>query len=387
MHSPFSENYKIARRVTLVGMALDGVLGVLKILIGTFSFSYALVADGIHSLSDVVTDIFVLIITRISHHEPDEDHPYGHARYETFGTVLLGGVLIAVAVILAYENTVILLTRETFTSPGWPALVVAAISIVAKEWVFHYTRKAGEQIKSNLLIANAWHSRTDAFSSIVVLIGVSGAMLGYYWLDAFAAIVVAIIVGKIGSDLVWDSFKELVDTGLEPEEIEAMKQVVLSVEGVHGAHALRSRKMGADILLDLHIHVSPGISVSEGHQIGEWVSKSLLSKFDTIKDVIYHIDTEEDDPISAVAIKELLPLRNEVIQQVDACWQHIPEYKTLEKVTLHYQHDSILIELFFFPNETETLEELAELKRVLIQKSLHLKWLKDIKLWRGPQRM
>ncbi len=386
MHSEVTENYKIARRVTLVGMALDIVLGVVKIFIGIISFSYALVADGVHSLSDVITDIFVLVITKISYHEPDDEHPYGHARFETLGTVLLGGILIAIAIILAYENFIILMTREILTPPAWPALVVAGLSIVSKEWIYHYTRKAGEKLKSNILIANAWHSRTDAFSSIVVLAGVSGAMLGYYWLDAFAAILVAIIVGKIGGDLVWDSLKELVDTGLGPKKIAAIKNLVLAVEGVRGAYDLRTRKMGTEIFLDLHILVSPDISVSEGHMIGEWVSKKLREEFSAIKDIIYHIDTEEDCPYDAIKTKKLLPLRSQIIEQTNQCWEAIPEYRFMEKMTIHYQENGIVIEFFLACNPDDSQLDLKALKQQLKQTSRHLGWLKDIRIWQGSKQ-
>jgi len=165
-----------AQKVTLVGMFLDLILGALKIFIGSISTSHALIADGIHSLSDAATDVLVLVITRLSQHAPDSNHPYGHARFETMGTLLLGSSLIAIGLLLAYNYTVLIFTEKTILVPGWPALVVASLSIISKEWIFRYTKKAGEALRSNLLIANAWHSRTDAFSSIIVLIGVTGSM-------------------------------------------------------------------------------------------------------------------------------------------------------------------------------------------------------------------
>jgi len=211
----------------------------------------------------------VLIVTRIANSKPDREHPYGHARFETLGTVLLGLVLLLVAAALAYDNISLAIQGAGDATPGWAALVITLASIISKEWLFHYTRKAGEKIRSNLLIANAWHSRTDMFSSLVVLIGVAGAMLGISWLDAVAAVIVALIIGKIGLSLILGSLRELVDTGLSVEETDAIKQEIVSMEGVRSAHNLRTRQMGADIFLDVHIRVGPTISVSEGHQIGE----------------------------------------------------------------------------------------------------------------------
>ncbi len=384
MKGQHSENMKIAQRVTLVGMLLDLILGILKILIGITSYSHALIADGIHSLSDVVTDIFVLIITRISHHEPDIDHPYGHARFEALGTVLLGGILVLVGVLLAYENLSRVTNAADTRIPEWPVLVVAAISVVSKEWVFHYTRKAGEKLRSNLLIANAWHSRTDAFSSIIVLVGVGGAMLGFVWLDAVAAIVVAIILCKIGSSLLWDALKELVDTGLNPEETSAMKEAVMSIEGVRGVHDLRTRKMGESTFLDLHIRVNPTVSVSEGHQIGEWVTQKLLREFDSIIDLTYHIDVENDAMTPLDLHTPLLPLRPEVLKVLKDCWKDVPEIDKLNDCALHYLDNKIDIELFFTkPISAQDAGALLQLKERLARQSEEIEWRGNLTLWFG----
>ncbi|MCF7981856.1 MAG: cation diffusion facilitator family transporter [Pseudomonadales bacterium] len=393
MQNQYAENMKIAHRVTIVGMILDIILGLGKIFIGIISSSQAVVTDGIHSLSDMVTDIFVLIITRISNNEPDPEHPYGHARFEAIGTVLLGGTLIIVAAFLAYENLIAAMSGTVKSIPTWPALVVTLISIISKEWIFHYTRKAGEQLRSNLLIANAWHSRTDMFSSVVVLFGVGGAMLGLTWLDAVAAAIVALIIGKIGLSLVWDSIKELVDTGLSKEETDAIKKVIVSMEGVRSAHNLRTRQMGSDIFLDVHIRVNPRVSVSEGHQIGEWVTKRLLEQFQSIKDLTYHIDAEDDRNSEINTGETLLPLRETVIEQLENCWSQIPHITaSKKKYILHYLDDKIDVELFFEseviePTEQEpvTLQDIAELKTILSDKGNIIPWLGRIEVWLGAK--
>lgn len=382
MNSPLAERAQIAQKVTLVGMVLDIILGIAKIFVGLRFYSYSLVADGIHSLSDMVTDILVLIITRISHHGPDDAHPYGHARFETLGTVLLGSILIAIAVVLAYSNLVILYKGEPTHVPGWPTLVVAGISVFSKEWIFHYTRRAGEKLRSNLLIANAWHSRTDAFSSILVLVGVAGAMLGVPWLDSAAAVAVAIIIAKVGWELACDSLVELVDTGLTAEKTDEIKTFILQHEGVCGVHDLRTRRMGQDVFLDLHILVSPNISVSEGHQIGEWVHKKLLNKYDFIRDLTYHIDAEDDDIIENRG--RLLPLRGDVLRELKALWQPVPGLNQVQKVELHYLDNRIDIELFIESRPPGGIPDLAQVQSLLKASTAHLDWVGKINLWAGP---
>ncbi len=382
MNSPLTEPAQIAQKVTLVGMALDTILGIAKIIVGLLFYSYSLVADGIHSLSDMVTDIFVLIITRISHHGPDDAHPYGHARFETLGTVILGGILITVALALAYSNAIILYEAEPTPVPGWPTLVVATISVFSKEWIFRYTKRAGEQLRSNLLIANAWHSRTDAFSSILVLVGVAGAMLGAPWLDSAAAIAVAIIIAKIGWQLAHESLEELVDTGLTPEKTEEIKSFILQHEGVRGVHDLRTRRMGQDVFLDLHILVNPDISVSEGHQIGEWVHKKLLNRYDYIHDLTYHIDAEDDNLIENRG--RLLPLREAVLNELQTLWRSNPIPGQIQQTKLHYLNNKIDIEIFIGCQQPDEIHKLHAALRLLKTNTAHLDWLGKISLWVKP---
>jgi len=377
MTSANQEGAATAQKVTLVGMLLDLILGTLKILVGSVSSSHALVADGIHSLSDATTDVLVLVVTRISHHAPDTNHPYGHARFETMGTLLLGSSLIAIGLLLAYNYITLFFTENTSLKPGWPALAVALFSIISKEWIFRYTKKAGETLRSNLLIANAWHSRTDAFSSIIVLIGVAGSMAGIHWLDIIAALFVAFIVLKIGGRLVWESTKELVDTGVDPGQVDELHKTLLSSKGVLNVHDLRTRRMGQDVLLDVHLQVDPAISVSEGHQIGEWATQKLLKQHSLISDVIYHIDAEDDHDYTLLASNELLPLRAEVIRRLCDSW---PEMPSIEHIILHYLGNQISVELFI--NESDmTGTSATEIEKEIVTRSQQLKWLGTVRVW------
>lgn len=363
-----------AERVTLIGAILDFVLGIAKIVVGILSHSSALVVDGIHSLSDLVTDGMVVVVLRISHQEPDEDHPWGHGRFETVGTVVLGCALIAVAGAMAYESIKLLFTDTQPLTPEWPALVIAALSIASKEWIFHYTMRVGKAIKSDLVIANAWHSRTDALSSIVVLIGVAGAMMGVWWLDALAALVVSVIVGKIGWEMTWDSIKELVDTALPEESIAAYHDVVMQVEGILNVHSFKSRKMAGQSQLEMHIQVSPTLSASEGHYIGDTAICRLQEAFEDVGHVIFHIDTYDDE---TEQVCKTLPLRGEVEREINAGLSQIaPDLAAPLRLVLHY-NDGIDAELFFASDSLLNPTLANELKAAMD----HPAWLENVSIW------
>jgi cation diffusion facilitator family transporter len=367
---------KAASRVTIIGMILDAVLGIIKVIGGALFHSQALLVDGIHSFTDVASDLVVLGVMKVSRQEPDDDHPYGHQRIETFGTLVLGSILIAVGAALAWENTLRLLEGGVDTVPGWPVLVAAGVSVAGKEWIFRYTRHVGMKIRSDLIIANAWHSRTDAFSSIVVLVSTAGAMLGMVWLDVFAAVVIAGIIIHIGWKFTWDSVKELVDTGLSQEDTEMLKSIARDTDGVRNVHELRSRRMGHDILLDIHLVVRPEISVSEGHQIGMQVVSGMRDALDNIRDINFHIDAEndEDQPLTS----ERLPSRED-IRAVLA--RHIGELPHHSRLRLHYLKNKVHLELFLDDYEEKTLFSSANIRDQLRD----YPWFGSVRVWvAGP---
>ena len=333
--------YLEVRKVTLIGSVVDFLLGVAKILVGLLAHSQALIADGLHSLSDLATDFVVLYAAKHSHREADEDHPYGHGRIETLTTVGLGITLIAVAFGIGYDATRRMNEPDLLFVPGMFALGVAFVSVIAKEIIYQYTRNAAVRLRSNMLMANAWHSRSDAISSIVVVIGVGGAMMGYPYLDAVAAIAVAVMIAKIGFDLVRASTKELIDTALEPEVVDAIRKEIFEVEGVRALHMLRSRRSGGDALVDLHVQVDPCISVSEGHQIGDTVRRRLLKRIDEVTDVTVHIDPEDDERESP---SDKLPLRGDLVRELQSKWTDI-EGVDAEHITLHYLRGKLRIDL------------------------------------------
>ncbi len=335
------QRYREVRKVTLIGSVVDLVLGVAKILVGWFAQSQALIADGVHSLSDLGTDFIVLYAAGHSHKEADEDHPYGHGRIETLATVGLGLALVAVATGIAFDAVERMNAPGLLLEPGVIALAVAIVSVISKEGIYHYTVRTARRLRSDMLMANAWHSRSDAISSIVVVIGVAGAMFGYAYLDAVAAIVVAVMIAKIGFDLVRSSTMELIDTALEPKQVETIRQEIFKVPGVRALHMLRTRKSGGDALIDVHIQVDPRVSVSEGHQIGEAVRNRLLEQVEEVSDVTVHIDPEDDE---AGSPSGGLPSREQVLERLRHHWQDIAGTEP-EEVTLHYLNGELHVEL------------------------------------------
>ncbi|SFR41700.1 cation diffusion facilitator family transporter [Marinobacter daqiaonensis] len=340
--SRLDREFTEASKVTVIGMILDAVLGILKCIGGLLFHSQALFVDGVHSFTDVLSDLVVLIVMKLSRQGPDSNHPYGHQRFETLGTMILGSFLIAIGGALAWDNLWRLISTETLTAPGWPVLVVALVSVAGKEWIFRYTRRVGEKIRSDLIVANAWHSRTDALSSVVVLVGAAGAMAGFHWLDAVAAIVIAVIIAHVGWNFTWSSVRELVDTGLSQEDIRRLKAVAAGTEGVRDVHDLRSRRMGSDILVDIHLVVKAEISVSEGHQVGMQVLRRMRATLPNIRDINFHIDAENDQ--SGTPTTPELPGRGEIRNYLRT---QVPELEAVpHHLRLHYLNNEVHVELF-----------------------------------------
>ena len=329
-------------RVTMVGAVVDLVLAVVKIFVGYTAHSQALIADGVHSFSDLLTDAVVLYTARHSQQDADEEHPYGHGRFETVATVGLGLALLGVAVGISLDAVFRLIHPETQVQPGVWALAVAAASILSKEVLYRYTVFVAERHNSPMLKANAWHHRSDALSSVIVLVGVSGSMAGIGYLDAVAAIGVGIMIAKIGWSLSWHSIRELVDTSLDPERVEAIRKAILDVDGVVSLHILRTRRMAGEALVDVHIEVSPTISVSEGHYISETVRARVIKQIEEVADVMVHIDPENDETAPPPTG---LPLRRALLKRLQGHWGGIPAAARIEEVTVHYLEGRIQIAL------------------------------------------
>ncbi|NIV74156.1 MAG: cation diffusion facilitator family transporter, partial [Gammaproteobacteria bacterium] len=302
-----AERSRVARRVTLVGIAANLTLALMQVVIGWLGRSQALVADGVHTLSDLTTDVIVLLAVGKGAKAADEEHPYGHSRFETLATAAVGFILIAVALGLSINAGRRLMDPEHLAVPAAYTLIAVIMTILTKEGLYRYAMRAAREHRSNLLRANAWHYRSDAISSVVVLLGIGGSLVGFRYLDAVAAVGVAMMIAKIGWDLAWEALQELVDKGLSAEEREAIRATIMAVDGAKDMHLLRTRRMGGQALVDVHIQVDGAISVSEGHHISEMVRHLLIEQHESITDVTVHIDPE-DDEITPSSLG--LPLRN-----------------------------------------------------------------------------
>jgi cation diffusion facilitator family transporter len=280
-------------QVTLWGSAINLALAGLKLWIGLIGNSRALVADGIHSLSDLFTDAIVLLGIRWGRMEPDEDHPYGHARIETISGFLIGLVLIVVAGGIGYKGMMAIYHR-TPTFPTYATLVVAMVSIIAKEILYRYTISAGQKSKSLALIGNAWHHRSDALSSVAVFVGVAAGMMNpdWYLADAYASIVVALLVFKSGFDLSKTSYRDVIDTAPGRQVLAELETEASVIEGVREAHDILARYSGGYLLVEVHIVVDPSLTVRQGHDIAKRVELHLINQVQDVAKVIVHVDPD-----------------------------------------------------------------------------------------------
>lgn len=299
------EAVRVARHVTWVGFWWNAVLGVAKVVGGVFGRSNALIADGIHSFSDFLSDIIVLVMVGISRRKPDAKYQYGHGKYETFATLLLSVVLLIVAVGIfcdGLHNVVAASRGEVLPRPGYIALILCLLSLAVKEWLYRYTRRAGERINSTAVVANAWHHRSDAFSSVATLFGVAGAMfLGDKGrlLDPMAAMIVAVVIVVVSVKMALPAIKELLEIAL-PADVEVrIRMAIISTPGVKAFHNLRTRRNGSSVIVETHIKVDPYISVITAHDIATAVEKNIAAVFDKDTSIVTtHIEPYEGEMIA-----------------------------------------------------------------------------------------
>lgn len=289
-------NCKETKRVTIIGMLVNIILTAIKIIIGYLANSSSVVADGIHSLSDVSTDVAILVGVKYWNEPPDAEHPYGHRRIETMISVFIGLSLLGASIFLGY-GAIIKLRTGTFVVPDSIALIAAIISIILKEWLFHWTYKTGKKIKSQAVIANAWHHRSDCFSSIPVAISIALATYNREWafLDPVATLAVCAFIVQAAYQILTPALKELSDRGADKAVLKEIKEIVLQVDGVKSVHAVRSRYHGNELYVDLHIQVDGELSVREGHYISGAAKAQLIEKGPDIVDVLIHLEPHGDE--------------------------------------------------------------------------------------------
>jgi len=291
-----SEDFRTqeVRRVTIWGMYVNIALSGIKFTCGWIGHSQAVIADAIHSLSDLATDIAVLIGSRYWSQPADAEHPHGHGRIEIVVTALLGFVLLAVGVGIGWNALVTLQQRHeaNLEAPKWIAFWAAVLSIFSKEALYQWTVIVGRSIKSQAVVANAWHHRSDGFSSIPAAVSVAGAAISPEWtfLDHVGALIVCLFILQAAWSIMAPAFNQLIDAGASAKEIEQIEATALTVAGVKSVHAIRTRSIGSGTALDLHIQVDGNLTVEAGHEISGIVKKQLKMKCPDVVDVIVHIE-------------------------------------------------------------------------------------------------
>ena len=287
-HTP-QERAAAASRSTWVSVVVNLVLSTVQIVVGVWAKSQSLIADGIHSLSDLVADFVVLFANHHSQKDADEDHPYGHQRFETAASLVLGLLLLAVGVGMVWSAVVKLENPESVPQVHSVALWVAGGALVGKELLFRYMLAVAKKVKSSMLVANAWHARSDAASSLVVGVGIAGNLAGYPILDPIAALIVGFMVGKMGWEFGWDAMHDLMDRAVDEQEVQAIRQTLLDTPGVAGVHDVRTRKMGDMVVVDAHLEVDAQITVEEGHDIAVDARQRVMQRH-RVLNLMTHVD-------------------------------------------------------------------------------------------------
>ena len=336
------QRQRVTQRVTLVGALVNCVLATLQISFGILGKSQALLADGLHTLSDLSSDFIVLFASKSAARAADDDHPYGHGRIETLATLLLGVILAAVGLGIGMRGVQSILDPVD-TNPEAITIAFAALAIVAKEGLYRYTLKAARSLHSALLESNAWHHRSDALSSIVVLVGISAQLLGLRHMDAVAAIVVAAMIVLMGYRLGRNALSELIDTGLDFDLVDDLRASMLGDKSVVGIHNLRTRSMGGLGYVDAHIEVDSDLTVSEAHYIAHKIEHRVKKKFPKIVDVQIHIDPLDDAVKESVLAR--LPERGAIEADLEQAWTGNPLGGEIRQIKLHYLDRLIEIDL------------------------------------------
>ena len=287
-------NTRDIKRITLQGLLLNLFLSGVKFLLGIIGRSQAVIADAVHSLSDIATDLMIIFGLKYWSAPPDKNHPYGHQRFETLITTFIGIILGIVALGIGY-NALTSLQKQDLQAPLLIAVIGPALSLILKEILFKRTLRIGKKTRSSSLIANAWHHRSDVLSSIPPLLAITVSSLDARWafLDRIAALFVVLFILKVSVNIIKPVFLEITETGLPENEINRIRSTVLTLKGVEDVHNIRSRRISSNIYIDLHVLVRGDLSVKEGHEISEAVSRKLINDINDIYDVVVHIEPFE----------------------------------------------------------------------------------------------
>ncbi|WP_376767880.1 cation diffusion facilitator family transporter [Klebsiella huaxiensis] len=285
----YHQRSTVARKSTLISVVVNLFLSSFQVLAGIFSGSQGLIADGIHSFSDLIADFVVLLANKKSRKPSDSDHHYGHWRYENGASMVIGALLLLVGLGMLWSAGNKLLHPESIQDVHIIALWVALAALVAKEVLFRYMLAVAKRIQSSMLIANAWHARSDAASSVVVAVGIIGNLAGVVWLDPVAALVVGVLVTRMGYSFAIDALHDLMDRAVDSDTEQQIKTTIMATPGVIALHDLKTRRAGDLILVDVHVEVAGNLSVVEGHDIA-LSARARVLKNHNVLNMMIHID-------------------------------------------------------------------------------------------------
>lgn len=367
---------KHALKVTLLGLAANLILALAKGFIGIIANSSALIADAGHSVSDLLSDGITLWAVRMSGIPKDKNHPYGHGKFETVGTFIIALLLLFTGIGVAGH---VFNRMDATVVPGTIALWMAGIAIIVKEALFHVTRMVGRRTGSRVLMANAWHHRSDAISSVAALLGIAGAQLGIPLMDPIAGMLVAGLIIKTGIDIGYESIRELTDETVEEDVISELGKIMSGIEGVDHYHEMRARRMGPHLLVDLHIQVDSMMSISAAHQVAERVRLEILEKLPAVNEVLVHVDAEDDHvgDEGSELLQDIVLMRpqGEIENDVKKVLAEIPEIQGITHIYCHYLNQKLTVQVNILLDEQMRIRDAQKIASAARRK---IEQIKDI---------
>ena len=368
---------KHALRITWLGLFANLILAIAKGFIGTIAHSSALIADAGHSVSDLLSDCITLWAVHMAGIPKDKNHPYGHGKFETVGTFIVAIFLLLTGVGVAWH---VLNKMDTPEVPGTVAIWMAGIAIGVKEALFHVTRMVGRRSGSRVLLANAWHHRSDAISSVAALVGIGGAQWGIPLMDPIAGVLVAGLIIKTGMDIGYESIRELTDESVEEEVISELGHILAEIDGVDHFHEMRARRMGPQLLVDLHIEVDSMMSISAAHQVAERVRLRILDELPAVNEVLVHVDAEDDFVESKEGIEEtkdivLMRPQTEIESDVKKILTEIPEIQGITHIYCHYLNQELTVQVNILLDEEM---QIRDAQKIASKARMKIEEIKDI---------
>ncbi|MEO0086920.1 MAG: cation diffusion facilitator family transporter [candidate division WOR-3 bacterium] len=368
-----------ARRITIISIFLNIILSFLKIFLGIFGKSQAIVADGIHSLSDLITDLGVLFSLSLSQKEKDVTHPYGHYRVENLGALLLAIILIGISFYLGYNSFITflnILNKKFLTEISSYVLIGSILTIISKEFLFRITKKFGEKLNNPLLVANAYHHRSDVFTSLATTIGISLAIIlgkEYLLLDPIISFVLIIIILITGMKIFIKESKILIDTQIEEKERERIEKIIRESEGGRYAHDIRTRKSGGKIFIDFHLSLDKEHNLFSAHELTENLEKEIKEKIDNVEEVFIHIEPKEE-----IIKKE--DLEKIIYQKL----KEIKEIREIKKITIFPFYDEYQVDLEIKIKKNYPLPKIHEIIHNIEEKLIKLAFVKKVNIHIEP---